>query len=405
MRFLDDAKLTGKVRETKDGYLAVSALVARTGIQEYLGSEMGRDEDVVRVYRPESEVFSKDSLATFVGKPITDNHPQVPVTSRNWKDYARGSIGEEVLRDGEYIRVSLALMDEDLIQKVVDGKREISMGYDMQLDFTPGETPNGEAYDAIMTNLSMNHAAIVDRGRAGPAARIGDSWTDTKPKSTRRKRASKTTTKNTGDSSVTLKVMVVDGIGSVETTEEGIQAIKSLQDANKQAVKDAAKEAQAAKDKHEAAINTLKSTHDKAIADKDTELAAKDAEIDKLKKAQLSDEALDQRVMDRSELLTKATALVKDGDFKGKSDLEIKTAVVTSVRGADALAGKSDAYIEAAFDLCEVKANDSFATAMQNRSPVVSFDAASGGKSESQLEYEANARDAWKAPQFIAGSQ
>ena len=76
-----------------------TAKVARTGIQLYRGAEVDRpDLDVVRVMRPEEEVFNKDSLASFVGKPMTNEHPAKPVSAESWKTDAIGSIGESVLR-------------------------------------------------------------------------------------------------------------------------------------------------------------------------------------------------------------------------------------------------------------------------------------------------------------------
>ena len=46
-------------RRTSDGYLVAMGKAARTGIQIYSGSEVGRpDLAQVRVYRPADEVFS-----------------------------------------------------------------------------------------------------------------------------------------------------------------------------------------------------------------------------------------------------------------------------------------------------------------------------------------------------------
>ena len=41
MIFTDSVPVTG-VRRTEDGYLVAEARVARTGIQDYLGTEIGR---------------------------------------------------------------------------------------------------------------------------------------------------------------------------------------------------------------------------------------------------------------------------------------------------------------------------------------------------------------------------
>ena len=363
-RFIEDAQLSGS-RITTDGYLVASVLCARTGIQDYLGTELDKpDMPIVKVYRPESSVFAKDSLATFVGKPTTNDHPPVQVTADNWKEYAVGSIGEEVLRDGEYIRVPITLMDAATIKAVQDGKREISMGYDMELDWTPGATTDGQAYDAVMKNLRMNHLAIVDRGRAGSRARIGDNkptqW-GVSPLSTDRNPPIMTTRK-----------IVVDGL-TIETTDQGAEALQKLQ-AQNQTLADAAKTTQAA--------------HDAAIAVKDAELAAKDAKIADLEKAQLTAEALDAKVQARADMLAKAKTLAKDADFTGKDDLEIMKAAVIAVRGADAVKDKSAAYVQAAFDLAVESKPDQFRAAMQDRKP------AENGNG--QTDYEKRLNDAWK---------
>lgn len=89
---LFDAVSLGEPRLTRDGYLVADAKIARTGIQLYAGKEVDpenkqgwRDKALVRVYRPESEVFSTDAMASFAHKPITDDHPSEAVSSKNWK--------------------------------------------------------------------------------------------------------------------------------------------------------------------------------------------------------------------------------------------------------------------------------------------------------------------------------
>ena len=98
------------------------------------------------------------------------------------------------------------------------------------------------------------------------------------------------------------------------------------------------------------ALADAKADHDKALATKDAEIAAKDAEIEALKGQVLTDAALDVRVQARADLVSKAKSLVKDFDAAGKSDADIRKAVVIAKRGA-AMADKSAAYIDAAFDL------------------------------------------------------
>lgn len=346
MNFIEDTSLTG-IRQTSDGYLVGEVDCARTGIQLYTGDEVGRpDMDVVAVYRSEDEVFSRKSLQTYAGKPTTNDHPPVPVDASNWKEYAVGDIGEEVIRNGDRVRVPIKLMDSKVIDQVLNGKREISMGYTTELVFEDGVTKDGQPYQAKQTNLNMNHLAIVQRGRAGHECRVGDSadkW-GASPLT-----IDKEETKVTD----TLRNVIVDGL-SVKTTDEGAQAIDKL-----------TKELTKANDALEVAGKASTET----IIAKDAELAKKDAEIDLLKEKQLSDADIDALVAKRSKLISDAKTLSKDTDFDGLSELEIMLAAVTAVRGEDVVKDKEPAYIKAAFDLALEGGvtTDKFQKGMQGR--------------------------------------
>src|SRR5688572_26799879 len=98
MKFTDAVSIAG-TRRRDDGYLVADARVARTGVQLYAGYEVGKPEmAVVRVYRPDTEVFSRDTLASFAHRPVTNDHPDVPVTADNWKDHAVGNTSDEIAR-------------------------------------------------------------------------------------------------------------------------------------------------------------------------------------------------------------------------------------------------------------------------------------------------------------------
>jgi hypothetical protein len=173
---LDDA---AKVSITKDGYLVATPRVARTGIQLYYGRELGvtgKDASkVFKVMRPEAEVFHKDSMASYAYKPVTDDHPPENVTVDNWKKYARGQMSGDVARDGDFIRVPMALMDGGLVKKYKDGKAELSMGYECEIVWQPCTDPKtGEVADCYMKDIRINHNAVVDAARGGQDLRIGD---------------------------------------------------------------------------------------------------------------------------------------------------------------------------------------------------------------------------------------
>lgn len=163
-------------RRTGDGYLVAQAHIAKVGVQTYLGNEVGRPgAGIVRVYRPAAEVFDRASLTSFAHKPITVGHPPEGVTADNWKRRAVGYVGGEVLRDGDRIAVPLLFTDSAAIRQLESGVQELSGGYGCDLDWTPGVTADGEAYDAVQRQIRINHVALVAQGRAGSTIRVGDA--------------------------------------------------------------------------------------------------------------------------------------------------------------------------------------------------------------------------------------
>lgn len=329
MQFTDAVAVAGKPRRTADGYLVADARIARTGIQTYLGSEVGQpDKATVRVYRPGSEVFSEDTLKSAAHRPVTNDHPAELVSSDNWKQHAVGQTGDEVTGEAIFIRVPLMVSDGATIRDIEAGKRELSAGYTCDLDFTPGTTPTGEAYDAIQKNIRLNHVAIVQAGRAGSQVRIGDGavkWgaspvNDATPEK---------------DPPMTLKTVTVDGI-PVEVTDQGATVIATLQ----QRIADAATKATATETAHAAVVDGL-----------NKQLAAKDAEIDGLKAKVVDAAALDKLVASRANLVTVAKAIAKDVKVEGLTDAAIRKAVVTAVLGDAAVKDKADAYIDARFEI------------------------------------------------------
>ncbi|RVH91728.1 DUF2213 domain-containing protein [Sinorhizobium medicae] len=347
MKFADLAPIAG-TRRTANGYLVADVRTARTGIQFYAGHEVGRPEmQVVTVYRPEEQVFDKASLGSYAHKPVTNDHPDEAVTADNWKALSVGQIGDEVARDGEFVRVPLIVMDGATISEIEGGKRELSAGYTCDLAWEPGTTPAGEKYDAIQKDIRINHVAIVQRGRAGSEARIGDGAGKWGVSPVNTQIADERIPK------MDLRKILVDGL-TVETTDQGAQAITKLQ---KDLESSAAKFADAEK------------AHQTALAAKDAELAKKDAEIDALKGKILSDADLDKRVQARADLITKAHTIAKDVKTEGLSDAAIRKAVVVAKLGDAAVADKSEAYIDARFDMLVEDASkngaDPFRTVVQ----------------------------------------
>ena len=121
-------------------------------------------------YRPASEVFAPESLASFVGRPLTIDHPSFMVRSNNVRNVVVGAILGEPWRDGENLRARVVVHDKlavDLIERGL--KAELSVGYTVETEQVAGTTPEGAHYDAVQRNIRCNHLSIVTRGRAGNA--------------------------------------------------------------------------------------------------------------------------------------------------------------------------------------------------------------------------------------------
>jgi hypothetical protein len=181
MQFRDTLTLDAP-RRIEGGAMAVRARAARTGVYQYGGSEVDpdnkhghRDTALVNVLRDDDTVFDEKSVRSFIGKPVTDDHPAAPVTTANWRDHARGTI-MGAMRDGDYLAFDLLLTDAEAIAKVDGGKRELSNGYSSDLEFGDFTAPDGTKCQARQKSIFGNHVALVDRGRAGSECAIKDGF-------------------------------------------------------------------------------------------------------------------------------------------------------------------------------------------------------------------------------------
>lgn len=180
IRFTDTSTIGG-TKKTQEGYLVATSRVARTGVQEYLASEIGdvaiaagfSGNDVVRVYRAPEQVFHADTLASITRIPVTVDHPAELVDADNYSKYSVGDVGDAFTRDGDWIVVNPMIKDAAAVKAAATTHREVSMGY--MADIVKAR--DGVDADFEMVNIRMNHLAIVPKGRAGSQARIGDAAT------------------------------------------------------------------------------------------------------------------------------------------------------------------------------------------------------------------------------------
>ena len=303
--------VTFAATKTAEGFIRDTPIVGRVGILVYRNAD-GTER---REYRPPEEAFKTDSLASLQGKPITIGHKAFVTAGNAAKVAPVGSVLSAGRQDGDTIRADIVIYNLDT------NARELSCGYSLNLDETPGTTPDGQYYDAVQRNIVYNHLAIVPQGRAG-VARLnmdGSQVIDEENPKEDKKMAEMT------------KIRLDSGI-EYECAPEVKVEIEKMR-------KDSAEKAKA--------YDTLQAKYDALGAElaKEQEGRKADAEAHKAN----FDEAIKARV----ELLKVAEAH-KVANADSMTDTEIKTAVIKAVRGdAINLDGKSADYIEAAYDMAK----------------------------------------------------
>lgn len=323
-----------------NGFLSLMANLTRTGVFTYMEKTPDGTVRVIRQLRHPEEVFAEETLKTLMGLPTTNLHPSELVSTENAKELVVGMTSDtpkKISLDGDpedYIQQQVTFYDKQAIRQIRDGERtELSLGYMCELEDSPG-TWNGAEYDFIQRNISYNHLSLVDRARGGAQCKVLMDGLDSI------------------EGSPPHLHMQCDGISFIETIErndmkvfmadgkefkvddsvyellkgmnEGTEALKATMDAK-----------QADADKVQATLDALTAKHDAADND------------DAKKKEK---EVFDAAVTVRVELETKAGKIVKDS-LTGLSDREIKEKVIKHIAPDVKLDGKSDAYVDASFDI------------------------------------------------------
>lgn len=174
---------------TEEGYLKDTPILTSTGIFEYVED----DGTIRRELRVPEEVFDEASLKSYKGKPVIITHDAGLVDKDNVHENQIGTILTEGYQDGENVRAEIIIHDTDEMREC--GLKELSLGYNLDLDETPG-TWNGQHYDAVQRNIRINHLALVREARAGDQARLNIDSRDSKILKGGKKAMSKKAQKN-----------------------------------------------------------------------------------------------------------------------------------------------------------------------------------------------------------------
>lgn len=305
-----------------DGTIVVDARPTRAGVFLYRNF----DGSIRREWRPESEVFAADSLASLNLRSVTNDHPGDMVDANSAGRVTVGMTANDARRDETFVRTTIAVYDASAIGDMEAGKRQLSCGYGCTMDPRPGIVPAGHAdagqhYDQRQTMIRYNHVAIVDLGRAGPqcAAKM--------------------------DAAIMTSADVASAIGRKDASIMDPQALQALmtENANNKVRADNA----------ERTIKTLEAECDaakKRADDADAARAKAESERDTATKARTdSDAGFEARVAARVKLNGVAAAAKVD-KYESMSDKALKIAVVAKLDGATIADTESDVYVNGRFD-------------------------------------------------------
>lgn len=297
----------------------MKGIAARTGVYQYLSSELDLDgpERIVNVYRSPEEVFKPESMATYLDKDVTNDHPDDLVDSTTFKDVSVGHV-RGVERDGDNLVVDMIIKDQSAIDDIQSGKAELSPGYLAEYVEAPGVSPDGTAYEYEQRDIQINHNAVVEAARAGKVARIFDHKPKGVPMAQR---------KVFLDSKKSRSIILDEEAASV--VEEAVTALEEVAEEAEKRADEAQAKADELTDKLE---ETTKATSDAAIG---------------------------LRVKATLDTIALAGKVVKSFDAKGLvSPLEIKRAAMAKLKPTRDWASKSEAYVTAAFDAAADEADE-----------------------------------------------
>lgn len=334
----DTGKLS-KVKKHDKGFLTAMGSMSRTGIQNYYDSK----GNLIRELRLPEDVFKQESLDSFNNIPVTDDHPRVIVNTRNAKQFSRGLTQDKSRRDNDFVINGITVTDQDLIDKVFDGKSELSLGYECMLDFTAGVHPVYGKYDAIQRNIKGNHLAIVDRARAGRNAKL---HLDSENNAIFNQKVNDMTKKlKINDKEFEVNQEVFDAVEKAlldaKTKNDALETEKKTLETENEKMK---------KEKEKKEKDKKDSEKDKKKTDSElkTELDTLKAKYDSL----LS--SISQKAKEYSKVMDTAKKVLSDEEFKkldGKSLMEIKKETLqTHLKDSD-ISEKEDTYISVRFDM------------------------------------------------------
>ena len=160
-----------------NGSVRVPAVVTRSGVFGYKRA----DGSMTYEWRPPEEVLKPESLASLRDATVTDRHPREMVSPETWGSVSIGHASGDARKDEatQGAAIDLVVSRKDAIPRVGKDLCEVSCGYGLRIDYTPGVVPEGcpdagKRYDAVQRDIVYNHVALgpVGWGRQGPSVSL-----------------------------------------------------------------------------------------------------------------------------------------------------------------------------------------------------------------------------------------
>ena len=325
--------------------------LTKVQIREYWGHEIPGHEraglDPSRVYRgycPAEELSKQKTSESVNGIPIQFRHhpdfPEAPAL-----DTRVGSTGTDGAFNYPYLDNSLHFTVQDAIDRIRDGSmRELSLAYRYTPDFTPGETEEGEPYDFIMRDISANHVALVEEGRAGPDVLVADS----KGVNTM---GIDTTVADTDNTSVEAKEVAL-----AKTIAGAAEELKDMHEQNEEGVVD--NEAASDDDKVDVVKGIIAKMVEKGISPEDAEAmmaplmtgAEDDDEPQAVPEATDEDDVKPVAAVDEDQIVKDAMAACGYDEESPEAQRAFTEGVLYGIKNADGAKGAEDEDGECAKD-------------------------------------------------------
>ena len=293
-----------KANRTDEGFILDTPAITRCGVFPY------RNADGTMRYelRHPDDVFKQDSLDSIKGKPVTALHNGL-IDNTNSTGVTVGAVMSVGRQDGDNVTAEIVIHDTSMVD---GGNKDLSCGYTLNLDEESG-VYNGQPYTHRQRDIKYNHLAIVKAGRAGNTRLNLDSMDFQEDKETM------------------VKYRLDNGVEYDVTPEIDAELKKLNQD-----IADAKAATEAEKARADAAEDAK--TKVEALIDKAREDAANEV---------------------KARLKLEADAKALNVEFKeDATDSEIKIAVIKSVRTNFDATDKAEAYIDAAYDLARMDAQE-----------------------------------------------